>query len=624
MNSNKLVDVLENNKSNVITKIYKYIENNNLFDINKNYTKNISELRKLTLLRAKNLLDSTILTKDSIMDDPRVFFTLFDVCHLVDVSMAIKFGVHVGLAGNAIYKLGTQKHYDKYFDDMVTMKRSCCFALTEFNHGSNVRGIETTATYIQPSHSFIINTPNDGAQKIWIGNAANDGNTAVVFAKLIINNKDYGIHAFIVQIRDLDTHKILDGITIKDCGIKAGLNGVDNGRIWFDNVEIPYDNLLDSYCYINRETSEYVSQFKTNDKRLEHMLSLLSGGRIGLSSGALYVSRLSLSLAIEYSFMRRQFNEKPNDLEFRLIDFHMHQLRLIPLIAKTFAFTFSINILKNMYYESYKNNNNELTKEIHTISCGIKSLTTWHTLETIQTCRECCGGNGFAQESRFGMLRDDMDIFATFEGDNNVILQQVAKGLLEKLKNKKYQTNTFFKINELKEEFKGNLDELNILNLLEYGYMSTLLAVGFKMNKEHKKFKKEGKDRFFPIWNENIKQLMFLSKTYIKWWVMKCFNDFINKQFGNKNENQVLKTQLKALYKITGLTFLNEDIGFYLANGLHKKNYAKINDKIGNLCQTLKPDLHEIMSYLRVPKWATNNHIANNNIYNDGYLKSKL
>src|SRR5204862_2027255 len=118
-----------------------------------------------------------------------------------------------------------------------------CFAMTETGHGSNVKGIETTATYDHKTRSFVVHTPNDLAMKEFIGNAAVHGQMGTTFAKMIVEGKDYGVGAFLVPLRD-KSGKCLPGITIEDCGRKMGLNGVDNGKIRYTNVVIPYDNLL--------------------------------------------------------------------------------------------------------------------------------------------------------------------------------------------------------------------------------------------------------------------------------------------------------------------------------------------------------------------------------------------
>ena len=55
---------------------------------------------------------------------------------------------------------------------------------------------------------------------------------------------------------------------------------------------------------------------------------------------------------------------------------------------------------------------------------------TWHASRTIQECREACGGAGYLSVNRFDALRADTDVFTTFEGDNHILLQLVAKGLL--------------------------------------------------------------------------------------------------------------------------------------------------------------------------------------------------
>jgi acyl-CoA oxidase len=81
--------------------------------------------------------------------------------------------------------------------------------------------------------------------KFWIGAAGQTANMAVIWAQLYIKDKCYGVHAFVVPIRDLQTHRPLPGVTVGDCGPKMGLNGIDNGFMLFDKVRIPATNLLD-------------------------------------------------------------------------------------------------------------------------------------------------------------------------------------------------------------------------------------------------------------------------------------------------------------------------------------------------------------------------------------------
>ena len=69
-------------------------------------------------------------------------------------------------------------------------------------------------------------------------------------------------------------------------------------------------------------------------------------------------------------------------------------------------------------------------RELESRAAGTKVLGTWHATRTIQECREACGGAGYLSVNRFDALKADTDVFTTFEGDNHVLLQLVAKGLL--------------------------------------------------------------------------------------------------------------------------------------------------------------------------------------------------
>jgi len=80
--------------------------------------------------------------------------------------------------------------------------------------------------------------------KFWIGAAGNVANMAVIWANLYIDNKSYGVHAYVVPIRDIKTHKLLPGVIVGDCGPKTGLNAIDNGFIIFDNYRVSKSSQL--------------------------------------------------------------------------------------------------------------------------------------------------------------------------------------------------------------------------------------------------------------------------------------------------------------------------------------------------------------------------------------------
>ena len=86
--------------------------------------------------------------------------------------------------------------------------------------------------------------------KFWIGGASKTSNTSTIFAQLYVDGKSYGPHAFVLPIRDKNTHLPLSGITLGDCGKKEGLDGIDNGFMIFNNVRIPKANLLNRFSNV--------------------------------------------------------------------------------------------------------------------------------------------------------------------------------------------------------------------------------------------------------------------------------------------------------------------------------------------------------------------------------------
>ncbi len=269
----------------------------------------------------------------------------FETMAFGDLSILVKVGVQFGLFGGAILQLGSKHHHDDYIADLVTGELMGCFAMTETGHGSNVQALGTFATYDAETGEFVITTPDDPSRKDYIGNAANHASMAVVFAQLEINDSSEGVHAFVVPIRD-EAGNTLDGVRIEDDGPKIGLNGVDNGRLWFDHVRVPRKNLLNRYADVS-EDGTYSSPIDNVDRRFFTMLGTLIQGRVCVGGAGISASKVALAVAIKYANKRRQFGAPDTDDEELLLDYGMHQRRLLPLLAKTYALHFSQEILVN-------------------------------------------------------------------------------------------------------------------------------------------------------------------------------------------------------------------------------------------------------------------------------------
>lgn len=355
----------------------------------------------------------------------------FEELVTADPSLQIKAGVQWGLFAAAILHLGTEEHHKEWLPAAMDLSVPGAFAMTEVGHGSDVASIATTATYDEAGDEFVINTPFRAAWKEYLGNAAKDGIAATVFAQLIVKGVNHGVHALYVPIRDAQTREPLPGIRTEDDGVKGGLNGIDNGRLCFDDVRVPRFNLLNRYGSVD-ENGTYSSSIASPGRRFFTMLGTLVQGRVSLDGAAVAASKVGLAAAIRYATERRQFNASSDTAEEVLLDYQRHQRRLFPLLAATYAMSFAHEELLTKFDGVFSgaHDTDEDRQDLETFAAALKPLSSWHALETLQECREACGGAGFMIENRFTSLRADLDVYVTFEGDNNVLLQLVAKRLL--------------------------------------------------------------------------------------------------------------------------------------------------------------------------------------------------
>ncbi|GAA0197507.1 MULTISPECIES: acyl-CoA dehydrogenase [unclassified Aeromicrobium] len=393
----------------------------------------IDAARERTLRQLEGLVDTGVpaagfRTEHGGGGDPGMAVTGIEMLAQFDLSLMVKAGVQWGLFGGAVENLGTERHRD-LIPRLISLDLVGCYAMTEIGHGSNVQHLETTATFDADTQEFVVDSPTPSATKDYIGNAAAHATVAAVYAQLVTRGENHGVHCFIVPIRD-EKGQTCDGVEIGDDRHKGGLGGVDNGRLSFHQVRIPRENLLNKYGDV-AEDGTYSSPIEDVNRRFFTMLGTLVRGRISVGGSALAAAEVALSIAGRYALERRQFGQD-GEPEVLLADYRVHQRRLLPLIARSYAYRFAQNQQVSRMDRLQRSTEPDLQeqRELEGRAAGLKAIMTWHASRAINESREMCGGAGYLAENRLTVLRGDIDVFTTFEGDNHVMLQLLSKELL--------------------------------------------------------------------------------------------------------------------------------------------------------------------------------------------------
>jgi acyl-CoA oxidase len=537
-------------------------------------------------------------------NNPSKFMAAYETLAFHDLNLAIKVGVHFGLFAGSIQRLGTEYHHQKYLRDAASGRLLGCFAMTEIGHGSNVQRLETTATYERQNDCFILHSPTFSAGKNYIGNAGQDGHIAIAFAQLVVNGQNHGVHAFVVPIRDQEG-KLLPGITIEDNGLKMGLNGVDNARIWFNRVKISRTGLLDRFAKVT-EDGRYSSEIQNQTARFFAMIGTLVTGRMSMASSANNAAKSALTIAIRYGARRRQFGPHNSSRETLLLDYSAHQRRLLPLLANVFALDFALKHLVDQYEKA----SNGGSRPLETLAAGLKAVTTWNTTQVVQTCRETCGGEGYLTVNRLAALKADSDIYTTFEGDNTVLMQLVAKNLLTEFNDKL----TGMSPPEVTASIAGHAltaivrrSPASVLNTLEthlrdvkfqlemlrFRESSMLFHTAHAFRKLTLKRKMDPYSAFSCMQRE----LLSLARAHI--------DRIILEQFANVVEavkDQPLKNALKRLCDLFALSQIELNNGWFLENGALRPGKSRaITRLIDEICLEIRPDAVHYVDAFGIP-----------------------
>jgi acyl-CoA oxidase len=531
---------------------------------------------------------------------------VFETLAFGDHSLLVKFGVQFGLFGGSILQLGTARHHEAYLPAVASLALPGCYAMTETGHGSNVRDIETTATYDRSRDAFVIHTPVPRARKDWIGGAAQTARMASVFAQLEVEGERHGVHVFLVPLRD-EHGRPHAGVQIEDCGLKVGLNGVDNGRIGFDRVSVPRANLLDRFGAVDPE-GRYSSPIVGQGRRFFTMLATLVAGRISIAAASVSAAKTGLTIAIRYSTRRRQFGPA-GGAEVALLHYLGHQRSLLPRLAHTYALHFAVRRLVDDYARGARSDAPAgAGSEVEARAAALKVLASDACVRTLQACREACGGRGYAAENRFGRLKADTDVFTTFEGANAVLLQLVAKALLSEYREEMADMRLRDVVRLLAQRAQVGLSELNPLITRrtdpEHLRDADFHRAAFRYREERlvrsaalrlKAAIDDGSDTFEAM-NTCQDHVMALARAHAERLTVEAFHDAV------AASEEKIADVLRPLCQLNALSLLERHRGWYLESGyLESVKSRAIRSAVNELCREVSGAATHLVDAFGIP-----------------------
>lgn len=423
------------------------------------------------------------------------------------------------------------------------------YAQTELGHGTNVRGLETTSTYDPKTEEFVLHSPTLTSTKWWPGGLGKTCNYAIVMALLYTKGECQGIHGFIVQLRDLNTHTPLPGIILGDIGPKFGFGTIDNGFLRFDHVRIPRENMLMK----NSQVSKDGSYIRPKSEKLAYGSMIFIRAMVVLDQAARGLAQ-ACTIAVRYSCVRRQSEFKPGEREPQVMDYQTQQYKLLPQLASAYAFYFAGLKMRETYFTlnyEIQQGNTECLPELHAASSGLKALSTEGAMFGIEQCRLACGGHGYSDASGIPKIYTQVTAACTYEGENTVLYLQTARYLVKAFQQRNSKISS--SLGYLTEEITGKyvLSQPITLSSLVEAYKHRARRLIVTTCQKLKQLEAEGRAAH-DAWNIMSVSLTKAAQAHCHLYIIETFVDKLSSV--TEVEVYAVLLQLFELYAIHGIT----------------------------------------------------------------------
>ncbi|MGW3197128.1 acyl-CoA dehydrogenase family protein [Streptomyces sp. NPDC001118] len=371
----------------------------------------------------KHILDSPH-SPETLAQDPSLLTALHEWVGPVDPGLGTILTIHYNLVLGSLTNFQDANGYD--LSPFVAMDRTGVFLCTEIDYGNNASQMKTTCSWDGASREFVLHTPLRGASKFMPNTSSTGGpKTALVAARLIVDDQDEGIHLFLVPLHHETTGEPLPGISIERLPQTASAP-VDHCVTTFTHVRLPYEGMVQSDH--GRLTPEgiYTSTVGGALKRFLNSVGRVTDGKLCMQASVLGTTRHALTVAVRYAHTR-QTSSGTRGGSVPLWQHRSHHAPLLEALATAYAATF----LHRSAVRTWEQATTAVERaDAERLAAITKSWITWRGREVMLECRERCGAQGLFLANGISAQLQAGEGAITAEGDNAVILNKAGMELV--------------------------------------------------------------------------------------------------------------------------------------------------------------------------------------------------